>query len=87
MKADKHRLELNRLTEQVIGYTFKVGKILGIGFLQQLYENTLVHELGKTGLLVEPQKMLEVWYDGLVMGNYRPDLLVENYVIFDCLLL
>ena len=38
---------------------------MGVGFLEQVYENALVHELRKTGLLVEQQKMLEVWYDGI----------------------
>ena len=83
MNADERRLELNRVTEQVIGCAFKVGNTLGVGFLEQVYENALVHELRKTGLLVEQQKMLEVWYDGVVVGNYRADLLVENAVIVE----
>ncbi|MFM6134492.1 MAG: GxxExxY protein, partial [Sphaerospermopsis kisseleviana] len=55
----------------------------GVGFLEQVYENALVHELRKTGLLVEQQKMLEVWYDGIVVGNYWADLLVENAIIVE----
>ncbi|MFM6037546.1 MAG: GxxExxY protein, partial [Sphaerospermopsis kisseleviana] len=46
--ADERRLELNRVTEQVIGSAFKVGNTLGVGFLEQVYENALVHELRKT---------------------------------------
>ncbi|MFM6153798.1 MAG: GxxExxY protein [Sphaerospermopsis kisseleviana] len=83
MNADERRLELNRVTEQVIGSAFKVGNTLGVGFLEQVYENALVHELRKTGWLVEQQKMLEVWYDGIVVGNYWADLLVENAIIVE----
>ncbi|TAF09217.1 MAG: GxxExxY protein [Nostocales cyanobacterium] len=83
MNADERRLDFNRVTEQVIGCSFKVGNTLGVGFLEAVYENALVHELRKTGLLVEQQKMLEVWYDGIVVGNYRADLLVENAIIVE----
>jgi GxxExxY protein len=83
MNADERRLELNRVTEKIIGCAFKVGNTLGVGFLEAVYENALVHELRKTGLLVEQQKMLEVWYDGIVVGNYRADLLIENAIIVE----
>jgi GxxExxY protein len=54
-----------------------------VGFWEQVYENALVHELGKTALKVEQQKPLQVWYDGIVVGNYRADLLVEEAVIVE----
>lgn len=83
MNTDKRRLELNRVSEQVIGCAFKVGNTLGVGFLEQVYENALLHELRKSSLLVEQQKILEVWYDGVIVGNYRADLLVENAIIVE----
>jgi GxxExxY protein len=83
MNADERRLELNRVTEMIIGCAFKVGNTLGVGFLERVYENALVHELGKTGLRVEQQKPLQVWYDGIVVGNYQADLLVEEAVIVE----
>ncbi|MBD2606068.1 GxxExxY protein [Scytonema hofmannii FACHB-248] len=83
MNADERRLELNRVTEMIIGCAFQVGNTLGVGFLERVYENALVHELGKTGLRVEQQKPLQVWYDGIVVGNYEADLLVEEAVIVE----
>ena len=83
MNADERRLDLNGVTEKIIGCAFKVGNTLGVGFLEAVYENALVYELRKTGLLVEQQKMLEVWYDGIIVGNYRADLLVENAIIVE----
>jgi GxxExxY protein len=47
--------ELNALTERIIGCAFKVSNALGIGFLEKVYENALVHELRKNGLTAEPQ--------------------------------
>lgn len=83
MNADGRRLELNRISEKVIGCAFKVSNTLGVGFLEAVYENALVHELRKSTLLVEQQKMLEVLYDGIVIGNYRADLLVEKAIIVE----
>ena len=81
MNADEHRLELNLVTERVIGCAFVVGNALGVGFLEKVYENALVHELRKQGLRVEQQRPIEVLYDGVIVGNYQADLLVEESVI------
>lgn len=54
---------------------------LGCGFLERVYENALAHEIRKPGLLVEQQKKIKVYYDGVEVGNYEPDLLVANLVI------
>jgi len=83
MNADERRLELNRVTEMIIGCAFKVGNTLGVGFLERVYENALVHELRKVGSQVEQQKPLQVWYDGIVVGNYQADLLVQDAVIVE----
>ncbi|MDB9458960.1 GxxExxY protein [Dolichospermum circinale CS-1225] len=37
-----------------------MGNTLGVGFLEAVYENALVHELRKTGLLVEQQMKLNL---------------------------
>lgn len=81
MNADKNRLDLNRVTQRIIGCAFVVGNTLGVGFLEKVYENALVHELRKQGIKVEQQLPIKVWYDGAVVGNYQADLLVEGSVI------
>ena len=37
-------LPVNQITERVIGCAFAVGRVLGPGFLEKVYENALVHE-------------------------------------------
>lgn len=81
--ADGRRLELNRVTEKIIGCAFTVGNTLGVGFLERVYENALVHELRKAELGVEQQKPLQVFYDGIVIGQFYADLLVEQAVIVE----
>jgi GxxExxY protein len=70
--------ELNQVTERIIGCAFKVANTLGVGFLEKVYENALAYELRKAGLAVEQQKPISVFYDGIVVGEYVVDILVQN---------
>src|SRR5438552_173687 len=83
MNADERRLILNGISEKIIGAAFTVANALGCGFLEKVYENALFHELRKQGLRVEQQKAIKVIYDGVVVGDYTADLLVEESVIVE----
>jgi GxxExxY protein len=80
VEADQARL--NEITEKVIGCAFKVANTLGCGFLEKVYQNALAHELRKNGFKVE-RKELQVFYDGIVVGEYAVDLLVEGCVLLE----
>lgn len=73
--------EVEKLSERVIGCCFEVHKKLGAGFLERVYENALVIELGKFGLRSRQQVPLVVRYDGQSVGEYFADLLVEDQLI------
>jgi len=75
--------ENDSLTERIIGCAFKVANTLGHGFLEKVYENALVHELRKAGLVVIQQHGLEVYYDGVLVGEFQVDLLVEGRVLVE----
>jgi len=83
MDADGRRYVGPELTEAVIGCAYRVANTLGVGFLEKVYENALVHELRKAGLEVEQQVPLSVVYDGVVVGEYFADLVVEGCVIVE----
>jgi len=74
---------MDKITEKVIGCAFTVGNGLGCGFLEKVYENALVYELRKAGLLVEQQYEIEVRYDGVIVGQFFADLLVESCVLVE----
>ncbi len=71
------------VTARIIGCAFKVFNTLGYGFLEKVYENALAHELRRTGFGVEQQKPLPVYYDGVVVGDYYADLLVDNSLVIE----
>ena len=75
--------DLNRLTEKIIGCAYTVSNELGSGFLEKVYENALAHEIRKAGLQVDQQHPLQVIYDGVIVGEYIADLLVEGCIILE----
>ncbi|QDU88304.1 hypothetical protein Pla175_16790 [Pirellulimonas nuda] len=83
MDADERRLKIDAVTEQIIGAAHAVANSLGAGFLEKVYENALAHELRKRGLGVEQQRPIDVWYDGVLVGQYVADLIVQNLVVIE----
>jgi len=71
------------ITEKIIGCAYTVANTLGCGFLEKVYENALAHELRKEGLVVLQQAGVNVIYDGIVVGEYVSDLLVENEILVE----
>jgi GxxExxY protein len=74
---------LNPLSKRVIGCALTVSNALGSGFLERVYENALAHEPQKAALAVEQQRGITVTYDGITVGEYFVDLLVENAVLVE----
>ena len=71
------------LTEKAIGCAFKVHSALGPGFLEKVYENALLHEIHKSGLIANAQHRIQVHYENIVVGDYIADLLVEGRLIVE----
>ncbi len=77
-------MQINDLTNQIIGAAIAVHRELGPGLLESAYEACLAFELAKRGLRVEQQKPLPVHYQGVDLDcGYRIDLLVEERVIVE----
>lgn len=74
---------LKPLSEKIIGGAFNVSNSLGPGFLEKVYENALAHELRKAGLDVRQQFPVDVVYDGVVVGEFVADLLVESQIVVE----
>jgi GxxExxY protein len=83
MNTDELRLGTDQVTEQIIGCALKVSNGLGIGFPEKVYENALAVELRRAGLVVAQQRELKVHYEGVLVGSFAVDLLVEDRVIVE----
>ena len=76
-------VEMGELCHRVIGAAMKVHSALGPGFLEEVYKNALLRELGKAGLACEKEVPLEVRYDGVCVGRYQADIIVEKRLILE----
>ena len=73
----------SEITGAIIKAFYKVYNSLGVGFLEKVYENSLIIELEKLSLSCEQQKPIEVYYDNRRVGIYYADLLVAGAVIVE----
>jgi GxxExxY protein len=71
------------LTNIVLKSFYKTYNTLGYGFLEKVYENALLIELRKNGLKCEQQYRIEVYYEGVVVGQYTADILVADCLILE----
>jgi GxxExxY protein len=77
-------LDINVITERIIGAAIKVHSQLGPGFREHIYEKCLAIELTKSGLAFECQARVRVLYDGKQVGHcYFIDILVERSVVLE----
>ena len=77
-------MEINQITEKIIGCAIEVHKQLGPGLLESAYEECLFYELINKGLNVKKQLALPLVYKEIKLdAGYRIDLLVENKVIIE----
>jgi len=76
-------MELNKITEKIIGCFIAIHKELGPGLLESIYESALCIELNEIGLKYERQKRLPVKYKNRKIGDFRIDLLVENSIVLE----
>ena len=77
------QIYLNQLSERAIGLAYKIGASLGCGFVESVYENALVHELGKSSIKVRQQRQILVRYDGIIIGDFQADLIIEEALIIE----
>ena len=70
------REELNQLATKVIGAIYEVSNVLGVGFLEVVYERALVRELRLRGINARRQAPVRVKYKDEVVGKYRAGRLI-----------
>jgi len=79
-------MDVDLITEAIIGAAIDVHKSLGPGLLESVYEECLFYELNLRKLNVERQLKLPVNYKEVNLDldlGYRLDLLVEKKVVLE----
>jgi GxxExxY protein len=76
-------MELENLTQKIIGCAMAVHQALGPGFLESVYQNALLIELRHAGLQCEANSRIPVHYREENVGDFTADILVEHLVILE----
>jgi GxxExxY protein len=80
----RQRLSMSEeeIIKVIIGEAIYVHKAMGPGLLEKVYQNCLAYRLRQTGLFVETEKPVPVFFEGIEMEcGYRADLIIERLVV------
>ena len=80
---DPKNYKYSDLTEKIIKEVYYVFNKLGSGFLEKVYEKALIHRLNLIGLNAESQKPIHVRMDGVLVGEYYADIVVDDKIIIE----
>jgi GxxExxY protein len=71
------------ISDRIIGAAIEVHRQLGPGLLETPYQRALCIELTHQGMRIETNRRIPMEYRGEVIGEYIPDLIVENTVVVE----
>jgi GxxExxY protein len=73
----------SELTGRILKAFYKVYNTLGYGFLEKVYQNSMLIELRAMGINCGDEIPIKVYYENQLVGNYCADILVEGMVIVE----
>jgi GxxExxY protein len=73
----------DQLSQKVIGEAMHVHRVLGPGFLESIYQNSLLNRLKKIGLAAESGNPLPVYFEGDLVGRFQTDIVVEDRLLLE----
>jgi GxxExxY protein len=76
-------MKYSEITEKILQGFYDVYNELGDGFLESVYENSLSIVLKETGLKVQNQSPIPVYFRGIIVGEFKADLIVDDKVIVE----
>ena len=71
------------LTYKIRKACFKVWKEFGGAFKESIIDRALTQELRKEGLKVDVQKKIPIYYDGIKIGTYIPDKIIDDVILLE----
>lgn len=71
------------LSYQVVGLAMDVHNKLGHGFLEKVYENSMMLLLRRAGIKAVQQSPIKVYFEGEEVGFYIADIVVDECIILE----
>lgn len=76
-------MNASELIKEISSAAFEVRQHLKPGYLEAVYQNALMVELHSRGINAVKEVRIPVYYKGVIVGDYRADILVENRIIIE----
>ena len=76
-------MDYEKLTEKIIGSAYTVYNKMGFGFLESVYEKSLLIELERAGLVAEAQRPIRVYYGDEIVGEFAADIIINDTIIVE----
>ncbi|MBK8147837.1 MAG: GxxExxY protein [Acidobacteria bacterium] len=71
------------LSYRIVGLAMQVHRELGYGFLEKVYENSLMVLLRKNSIEAEQSVDIKVRFQGVIVGDYESDIIVDRKIILE----
>jgi GxxExxY protein len=71
------------LSYKIVGLAMQVHRELGPGFLEKVYENSLMILFAENGISAQAQFPVKVHFHRHIVGDYIADIIVENSVVVE----
>ena len=76
-------VDVELLIKTVMDCAGKIRRCLGPGYLESVYKNAMIVELKKNDLSYEIEKPISVFYDDVLVGDFKADIVVEGKLILE----
>ena len=76
-------MNIEDLIKQTVQCAYNVRMKLSAGFLESVYKNALLIELEENRLSAETEVPINVYYNNVIVGEFRADIVVENAVVIE----
>ena len=76
-------MNIEDLIKLIVQCAYNVRMQLSAGFLESVYQNALLIELEENGLSAEKEVPINVYYNNVIVGEFRADIVVENVVVIE----
>ena len=76
-------MDVEMLIQTVMECSKNIRRHLGPGYLESVYKNSMLVELNKRGLVYEIEKPISVYYENVLVGDFKADIVVEGILILE----
>ena len=79
----EEKLIHKELVYEVVGCAMKVHRELGYGFLEKVYENSMMVLLNKKSIKAKQQFPVPVHFENVIVGEYFADFMIEDKILVE----